>query len=63
MEPGDVTPLLEQLTSSVDELEDALTPLFERELTLMTAKLPLLDRAKLQALIAYALESIIFCNM
>lgn len=57
----DMTPDLERLDSHIDSLEDALKPLIDN-LTEMSNELPLLDKAKMFALTAYAIESLLFCR-
>src|SRR5688572_4750204 len=53
-------PDLDKLDHQIDSLEDALEPLIEN-LDGLSSKLPLLDKAKLFSLSAYAIESLIFC--
>ncbi|KJZ75702.1 hypothetical protein HIM_04859 [Hirsutella minnesotensis 3608] len=55
----DITPDLDRLDSQLDDLEDALAPLLE-SLDERASQLPLLDRAKLFSLSAYAIESLLF---
>lgn len=57
----DITPDLERLDSQLDDLEDALQPLLGN-LDEMSSQLPLLDKAKLYSLTAYAIESLLFCT-
>ena len=59
----DLSPLIEQLDDSIDDLEEALAPLLKSALSDTAAKLPLLDRAKLYVLSTYAIESLIFCKI
>jgi hypothetical protein len=61
MSVTDVTPALEQLDKNLDELEEALKPLL-RGVSDISAKLPLLDQAKLNVLACYSLESVLFCE-
>ncbi|EFE33832.1 exosome-associated family protein [Trichophyton benhamiae CBS 112371] len=61
-EASDLTPLLEQLEDSIDDIEEVLEPLLERGLTATAQKLPLLDKAKLHVLLSYSIESLIFSN-
>ena len=61
MDVPNLTPLLERLETNVDDLEIALEPLLRRALSESSAKLPLLDKAKLYVLVTYAIESILFC--
>ncbi|KAI9927981.1 hypothetical protein AWENTII_012356 [Aspergillus wentii] len=60
MDPVDLMPLLEQLDDNVDDLEEALQPILERQVSETSKKLPVLDKAKLHVLVTYALESLIF---
>lgn len=62
MDTVDLSPLLEQLEDTIDDLEETLEPLLKAPLSETAAKLPLLDRAKLYVSITYAIESIIFCK-
>lgn len=62
MDTENLLPLLEQLDDNVDDLEDALQPLLGSSLNKMSKNMPILDRAKLQVLTTYALESLIFCR-
>ncbi|CEJ91316.1 Putative Sas10/Utp3/C1D family protein [[Torrubiella] hemipterigena] len=54
----DIVPDLERLDSQLDSLEDALQPLFDGLDDM--SQLPLLDKAKLYSLTAYAIESLLF---
>lgn len=60
MDVTNIVPLLERLDGDVDGLEEVLQPLLDG-LPDMSSKLPLLDKAKLYVLMAYSLESMIFC--
>ncbi|KAK6429404.1 hypothetical protein LTR95_014448 [Oleoguttula sp. CCFEE 5521] len=55
-----ISPLLEDLTSSIDDLEAALLPLLTTPTSTLSSKLPLLDKAKLHVLTTYALDSLLF---
>ncbi|OQN95718.1 hypothetical protein B0A48_18258 [Cryoendolithus antarcticus] len=55
-----ISPLLEDLTSSIDDLESALLPLLTTPTSTLSSKLPLLDKAKLHVLTTYALDSLLF---
>ena len=55
-------PMIDDLESNIDELEKVLGPLLNTNLNDITSKLPLLDRAKLQVLVTYGIESILFCK-
>ena len=52
---------LGKLETHIDSLEDALKPLVS-DLPQMSSELPLLDKAKMFALTAYAIESLLFCQ-
>ena len=52
---------LDKLDVQLDNLEDALGPLLDG-LDEKASQLPLLDRAKLFSLSAYAIESLLFCE-
>lgn len=55
-----IAPDVARLGAQLDKLEDALEPLLGN-LGEMASQLPLLDRAKLYSLTAYAIESLLFC--
>lgn len=56
-----IAPLVDKLDSQLDKLEEALEPLLGN-LSEMASQLPLLDRAKLYSMTAYAIESLLFCT-
>lgn len=58
--PTDLPELLEDYTANIDDLTSALTPLLKAPLRTTTSTLPLLDKAKLNILTAYAIESLLF---
>ncbi|KAI9784720.1 MAG: hypothetical protein M1816_000723 [Peltula sp. TS41687] len=60
MDVADLSPLLGQLENNLEDLEIALEPLLRHNLSEISAKLPLLDKAKLHVLVTYAIESILF---
>ena len=62
MDTIDLTSLIEHLEDSTDELKEALEPLLHSALSHTTAKLPLLDKAKLYVLVTYSIESLLFCR-
>lgn len=62
MDTENLLPLLEQLDDDVDDLEDVLQPLLGSSLNKMSKNMPIMDRAKIQVLTTYALESLIFCK-
>lgn len=57
-----ITPQLHRLGTQLDNLEDALEPLLDC-LDESASQLPLLDKAKLFSLTAYAIESLLFCTL
>ncbi|KAK0633608.1 Sas10/Utp3/C1D family-domain-containing protein [Immersiella caudata] len=62
MDVSDITPQLQKLDGDLDSLEEAIKPLLEN-IGDVTSKLPLLDKAKLYVLVAYAIESLLFSSM
>ncbi|KAM0355707.1 hypothetical protein ACHAPU_000092 [Fusarium lateritium] len=58
----DITPELDRLDDQLDDLEEALKPLLGN-LEGMASELPLLDKAKLFSLTAYAIESLLFSSL
>lgn len=56
----DIVPDLKRLDSQLDSLEEALQPLLDGLDDM--SQLPLLDKAKLYSLTAYAIESLLFCK-
>jgi exosome complex protein LRP1 len=61
MEVTDLVPVVQRLEDNIDDLEEVLEPLLARSLEETSKKLPLLERAKLHAFIAYTLETLIYC--
>lgn len=61
--PSDLPELLEDYTANIDELTDALHPLLKTPLRTTASTLPLLDKAKLHILTAYAVESLLFSTL
>jgi exosome complex protein LRP1 len=57
----DITPDLDRLDDQLDDLEETLQPLLGN-LEGIASELPLLDKAKLFSLTAYAIESLLFCE-
>ncbi|KAF3068530.1 hypothetical protein CFAM422_007650 [Trichoderma lentiforme] len=57
-----IMPDVKKLGSQLDKLEDALEPLLGN-ISEMASQLPLLDRAKLFSLTAYAIESLLFSSI
>ncbi|KAJ4259671.1 hypothetical protein NW762_007601 [Fusarium torreyae] len=58
----DITPDLDRLDDQLDDLEEKLQPLLGN-LEGMASQLPLLDKAKLFSLTAYAIESLLFSSL
>lgn len=61
MDVTDITPQLNQLDIDLDQLEEALKPLLG-DISDISSRLPLLDKAKLNVLVSYAIESVLFCK-
>jgi exosome complex protein LRP1 len=61
MDITDIKPQLDTLGASLDDLEAALKPLVD-DVGSVASKLPLLDKAKLNVLTCYAIESLLFCE-
>ncbi|KAJ9161663.1 hypothetical protein NKR19_g2066 [Coniochaeta hoffmannii] len=59
MDITDIKPQLEDLGASIDNLEAALRPLID-DVGSVASKLPLLDKAKLNVMTCYAIESLLF---
>ncbi|KAK3906591.1 Sas10/Utp3/C1D family-domain-containing protein [Staphylotrichum tortipilum] len=59
MDVSDVTPQLDQLEDQLNSARDALEPLLG-DIGDISAKLPLLDKAKLYVLVSYTIESLLF---
>jgi len=57
----DISGDIDALEESITALEAALQPLID-DLNAVSSKLPLLDKAKLQTLVSYAIESLLFCK-
>lgn len=55
-----LTQLLELLADQIDDLKEQLQPLTSAPLCVTASKLPLLDKAKLQVLVSYSIESLLF---
>lgn len=62
MESAALLGLVDQLDGNLGQLEEALGPILEESLGATSKKLPLLDRAKLNITVVYAIESLIFCE-
>jgi exosome complex protein LRP1 len=60
MDAPELTPLLQQLDDNIDDLEEALAPVLAAALSETAGKLPLLDKARLNIVVTYAIESILF---
>ncbi|KAF2240422.1 hypothetical protein BU26DRAFT_399117, partial [Trematosphaeria pertusa] len=64
MDPqSDFPDLVEDLEANIDDLETALSPLLTTPLHTTASILPLLDKAKLYVLSAYAIESLLFSTL
>lgn len=61
MDTADLISQLEQLDDNMDDLEEALEPILGQSLSKLSQNLPLMDKAKLHALITYTLDSLLFC--
>ncbi|MDB5911161.1 MAG: hypothetical protein JWP34_5278 [Massilia sp.] len=61
MDITDIKPQLNDLGVSLDNLEAALKPLIDY-VGSVASKLPLLDKAKLNVMTCYAIESLLFCK-
>ncbi len=61
MDVTDLSPLVSKLSGNLDELQEAIKPLLG-DLEDVSSKLPLLDRAKLYVMVAYAIEAALFCT-
>lgn len=59
----DLPDLVEDLEVNIDELTDTLSPLLSTPLSTTATSLPLLDKAKLYVLAAYAIESLLFSTL
>ena len=59
----DLPDLVEDLEVDIDDLSTALEPLLATPLHTTASSLPLLDKAKLYCLAAYAIESLIFASL
>ncbi|KAK5096699.1 hypothetical protein LTR70_002931 [Exophiala xenobiotica] len=60
MESKALLALVDQLDGNLDGLEEALDPLLQDSLSATTKRLPILDRAKLNITVVYAVESLLF---
>jgi exosome complex protein LRP1 len=59
----DLPDLVEDLEVNIDELTTTLAPLLSTPLSTTATSLPLLDKAKLYVLAAYAIESLLFSTL
>jgi exosome complex protein LRP1 len=55
-----VIELVDDLEDNLDELEKNISSLLNTSLSATSRKLPLLDRAKLNVLVVYSIESLVF---
>ncbi|KAG9089066.1 hypothetical protein FS749_001651, partial [Ceratobasidium sp. UAMH 11750] len=61
---GQLADKVDDLVSSIEELEDVLKPLLETPLSNLTAQLPApLDRAKLQVWLSYVLNDLVWIHL
>lgn len=58
---NDVLNAIDTFEDRVYDVEEVLKPLLENGLSEAVKKLPLLDRAKLNVAVLFALESLLFC--
>jgi len=63
MESKQLLELIDQLDDNLENLEEALKPILDDSLGAATKKLPILDRAKLNITVVYAIESLLFCKI
>lgn len=63
MESKQLLELIDQLDDNLENLEEALNPILQDSLGAATKKLPILDRAKLNITVVYAIESLLFCEV
>ena len=61
MESAAVIQKIDNLEDSLATLEEVLRPILDDSLHAASKKLPLLDRAKLNVTVVYAIESLLFC--
>lgn len=57
---ADLTAMVDDLSTTISDLEKSLQPLLSQPISTASSKLPLLDKAKLYVLATYAIESILF---
>jgi exosome complex protein LRP1 len=62
MDVTDITPQLDQLEAELEKAQETLAPLLG-DLSDISSKLPLLDKAKLYVLATYTIESRVFCKI
>ncbi|KAK4102152.1 hypothetical protein N658DRAFT_469627 [Parathielavia hyrcaniae] len=62
MDVTDITPQLDRLEEDLKEAEKSLEPLLG-DIADISSKLPLLDKAKLYVLVAYAIEALLFSSL
>lgn len=61
MNTAQVMDMVNLLDDQVDDIEEALAPLLKSSLQDIAAKLPVVDKARLYVLTAYAIDSLLFC--
>lgn len=62
MDSKQLLDLIDQLDDHLENLEETLQPILEDSLGSASKKLPILDRAKLNITVVYAIESLLFCE-
>jgi exosome complex protein LRP1 len=60
MDTNAVLELIDELQDNLEELEENLAPISTSSLATTSRSLPLLDRAKLNTLLVYSIESLLF---
>ncbi|KIX01956.1 uncharacterized protein Z518_07895 [Rhinocladiella mackenziei CBS 650.93] len=60
MDTKSLVSIVEQLEENIEDLEDHIEPLFADAIATTSSKLPLLERAKLNVLLVYSIESLLF---
>ena len=60
MDTAAVIDLVDELQDNLEDLEDNLSSILTGSLAATSRKLPLLDRAKLNVLLVYSIESLLF---
>jgi exosome complex protein LRP1 len=63
MDTANLSPLVDDLETNIDDLEEVLKPLLDSPISATAARLSALDRAKLFVLVTYAIESLLFSHV